>query len=98
LAGAVTRSSRVNNNPLHVTARSSSGTATRYRLTPHARMTVSSLVRVRPPIVPSTPISAAIGITYEMNCGVEYHRYRTIMPVVAWPLNSFSDKSTKVPM
>ncbi len=46
----------------------------RYRLTPQARITVSSPVRVRPPIVPSTATSVALGIAKAMNFGVEYQR------------------------
>jgi hypothetical protein len=51
-----------------------SGHAALYRLTPHARITVSSFVLVRPPIVPSTATSVAIGTTNVTNCGVEYQR------------------------
>ena len=60
-----------NSTPLHTIASATSGSAARYRLTPHARITVSSLERVSPPIVASTATSVAVGMTYAMNCGVE---------------------------
>ena len=43
-------------------ANSSSGSADRYRLMPHARMTISSLFFVSRPIVTSVATSAAIGM------------------------------------
>ena len=51
-----------NSTPLNTAPKISSGSADRYRLMPHARITISSLFFVSSPIVTSVATSAAIGM------------------------------------
>ena len=51
-----------NSTTLQATPNSSIGTVARYSETPHACITVSSLVRVSRPTVTSVPTSAAIAV------------------------------------
>ncbi len=62
LDSASTCSCSSKSRPLKISPKSSSGSADRYRLMPHARMTMSSLFFVSRPIVTSVETSAAIGM------------------------------------
>ena len=62
LAVGSTYSSSANSTPLKKRPKTTSGSADRYRLTPHARITISSLFFVSSPIVTSAATSTDSGM------------------------------------